>query len=119
MFTMNGITSTNKVKVPPKIILPILLLFFSLAWTFCCSVSSIVFGSPDVARNQMPVVFAVTALLGLIPAIGSFVWILSTKSTYAVIVSTAAQEVQAVETPDESVADEILDAIDDALAHRG
>jgi hypothetical protein len=110
MYAINGLTSTDVIPIHPSSALPILLVCVGMAWSGCCFL-----GMPNIDR-----IFAsINIVLGLAVVALAIFWMTRRKTTYAVVLCTAAGEIQAYFTYDRSKADKIVRAIDKAIIARG
>jgi hypothetical protein len=98
-YAMHGVTSVKSSVTPPPRGGPLLIILIGVAMLF----------APAMELK----------LIGLLVA-GVAVWILTQqKNTYAVFLSSASGEVQALSNSDEHYIGGVVHALNEALVHRG
>jgi len=102
-YAMNGITSVKATVRHPSKLWPILTILFGI------------FGI--VTYAGMKTAFGVVVALG-ITALG-ILWLRSKRPTYAVRLTSASGETEAYLSPDGTLVDRIVSAINNAIVHRG
>jgi hypothetical protein len=99
-YAMNGVTSVKSSIKPPDRVGPLVVILIGLLMVFA------------VAGMTMK-------LIGLLVA-GFGVWIWTQqKNTYAVFLSSASGEVQALSNTDEAYIGGVIRALNESLVHRG
>lgn len=102
-YAMSGITSVRSTVFHPSKMWPILMILFGV-WGVCAFLFLQEYGGIVVG-------------LGIL-AIG-ILWLRSKKPTYAVKLTSSSGEVQACSSQDEEFVVKIVNAINDAIVHRG
>jgi hypothetical protein len=114
-YAVNGITSSEVIKIPPDRLIPILVL----AGGFCAIafIGYLISRTDPGALKVLPTVVGMVA--SAIVAGLACTWLVLQRTHYAVELCTAAREVQALVTFDSEEATDIANAINKAISDRG